>query len=605
MKSRVRLVLVLTAGGAVLFGSAWSLAQTVRPAPFGAPTAEHPRPGQAITAVRGDRAGNWLAQSRSEVVSRHGMVATSQSLAAQAGLEILRKGGNAADASVAAAAELALMEPESTHLGGDMFALYYSAKDRRVYGLNASGWAPEAWTPQYFAAKGYDDEPPYTGVDSAAVPGAIDGWDKLLRRFGTMRFKQVLEPAIRDAEQGFPISERIHTDWRSGVDLLRRDPDSARTFLVDDQAPQLYSVWRNRDLARAFRVLQRNGRGAFYEGEIARAIVDKVRSLGGAMTLADLREFESEWVDPISTDYHGYDVLQTPPNSQGFAVLEMLNILEVCAPELGLDLGALGPRSPQFWHLLVEAKKLAFSDLDGYNGDPRFVDVPVERLISKDYARTLCSRIDPERASTPSVGVDAEGGTVYIAVADRWGNMVSFIYSIYDFFGSGVTIPGYGFVLNNRGSQFSLDPASPNVVAPRKRPFQTIIPAFVMSEGKPVMAFGNMGGSVQVQAQVTELVSMIDLGMNVQAAGDAARFRHDQGPNRLRLESELFDLVGPQLTAMGHSVSRADGSVMGGYQAIHFTPDPGAPAPSGDDRPVRGVYRGGSDLRKDGQVVGW
>jgi gamma-glutamyltranspeptidase / glutathione hydrolase len=270
----------------------------------------------------------------------------------------------------------------------------------------------------------------------------------------------------------------------------------------------------------------------------------------------------------------------------------MLNILEACAPELGLDLAALGPRSPQFWHLLVEAKKLAFADLDRYNGDPRFVDVPVEQLISKDYARTLCSQIDPERASTPSVGVDAEGGTVYIAAADRWGNMVSFIYSIYDAFGSGVTIPGYGFVLNNRGSQFSLDPASANVVAPRKRPFQTIIPAFVMKDGEPVMAFGNMGGSVQVQAQVTELVNLIDLGMNVQAAGDAARFRHDQGPNRLRLESKLFDLVGPQLTAMGHSVSRGDSSIMGGYQAIHVTPAPR-------------VYRGGSDLRKDGQVVGW
>jgi gamma-glutamyltranspeptidase/glutathione hydrolase len=351
-------------------------------------------------------------------------------------------------------------------------------------------------------------------------------------------------------------------------------------------------------------VLQRKGRDAFYEGEIARAIVDKVRAAGGAMTLADLRDFESEWVDPISTTYKGFEVLQTPPNSQGFAVLEMLNILEQCVPELGLDLATLGPRSPQFWHLLIEAKKLAFTDLDRYNADPRFADVPVDRLISKEYARTLCERIDPERASTPSVGVEYEGGTVYVAAADRWGNMVSFIYSIYDVFGSGLTVPGHGFVLHNRGALFSLDPESPNVVAPRKRPFHTIIPGFVLKDGKPVMAFGNMGGSVQVQAQVTELVNMIDLGMNVQAAGDAARFRHDQGPNRVQLESKLFDLVGPQLTEMGHSLRRANGSVMGGYQAIHFTPDPEART-SGGDRPVRGVYRGGSDLRKDGQVAGW
>jgi gamma-glutamyltranspeptidase/glutathione hydrolase len=320
--------------------------------------------------------------------------------------------------------------------------------------------------------------------------------------------------------------------------------------------------------------------------------VAQVEQLGGAMTLEDLREYEAEWVEPISTTYHGYEVLQTPPNSQGFAVLEMLNILEACAPELGLDLAELGPRSPQFWHLLIEAKKLAFTDLDRYNADPRFEDVPVERLISKDYARTLCSQIDPERASAPAVGVDFEGGTVYIAAADRWGNMVSFIYSIYDTFGSGVTVPGYGFLLHNRGALFSLDPDSANVVAPRKRPFHTIIPAFVMKDGEPVMTFGNMGGSVQVQAQATELVNLIDLGMNVQAAGDAARFRHDQGPNRVQLESKLFDLVGSQLTAMGHSVRRADGSVMGGYQAIHVDPE-------------TRVYRGGSDLRKDGQVAGW
>ena len=381
---------------------------------------------------------------------------------------------------------------------------------------------------------------------------------------------------MRDAEQGFPLSERIHTDWRAGVSLLRRDPDSAAAYLRDNQAPPLYSIYRNPDMAKTFRTLQSKGRDAFYEGDIAKAIVNKVRALGGVMTLADLSEFESEWVDPISTNYKGYDIYQLPPNGQGFAVLQMLNILEVCAPKVGIDLAAVGPRSPKFWHLLIEAKKLAFTDLEKYLGDPRFEDVPVEQLTSKAYADTLCSKIDPERATPPGVSLDRDGGTVYIATADRWGNMVSFIYSVYDVFGSGVTVPGYGFLLHNRGSQFSLDPSSPNVVSPRKRPFHTIIPAFVMKDGKPIMAFGNMGGSVQVQAQVTELVNMIDLGLNVQAAGDAARFRHDQGPDRTQLEAKLFDLVGPGLTSMGHSLRRVDGAQMGGYQAIHFTPDPTA-----------------------------
>jgi gamma-glutamyltranspeptidase / glutathione hydrolase len=594
MRSRRGLVLVLVGVAGLATGTALTLAQTPTPSPppFGSPGPGDPAPSERITAVRGDRASGWLQQPRSEVLARRGMVATSQALATQAGLRILQQGGNAADAAVAAAAELALVEPESTHLGADMFALYYSARDRRLYGLNASGWAPEAWTPEYFAAKGFDAETgmPTRGPDTVTVPGAVDGWDRLLDRFGRMSFRQVLEPAARDAEEGFPVSERVHSDWRDTVSKLRRDPDSAETFLVGGEAPELYSVFRNPDLARTLRTLQKRGRDAFYEGDIARAIVRKLESLGGSMTYDDLRDFRSEWVKPISTSYHGYDVFQMPPNTQGFAVLEMLNILEACVPRLGFDLSALGPRSPQFWHLLVEAKKLAFADLEAHNGDPRFTDVPLDRLLSKEYAASLCERIDPERASTPVVTTDVEGGTVYLATADRWGNMASFIYSIYNSFGSGITVPGHGFVLHDRAALFSLDPASPNIVAPRKRPFHTIIPGFVMKDGEPVLAFGSMGGSVQPQAQVTELVNLIDLGMNVQAAGDAARFRHDQGPNILRLESQLYDLVGPQLEAMGHVVRQTDGGLVGGYQAIHH-----------DD----GVYRAGSDLRKDGAAAGW
>ena len=610
-------VLSLTVTGVLTVTvAAVGVAQTAggpSPTPFGQPTAANPDPSAGITAVAGDRASNWAAQKRSEVLARNGMVATSQPLAAQAGLEMLRRGGNAADAAVAAAAVAAVVEPLSTNLGADMFALYWSAKDQRLYGLNASGWAPRAWTRAYFERKGYDASTgmPLRGPDSVTVPGAIDGWDRLLDRFGTMRFTDVLEPAEDLARDGFGLTEREHGDWKPWVEDLKQDPETARTWLVDGQVPPLYGIFRNEDMARAFGVLRKRGRDAFYEGEIADAIVRKIRDGGGAMTRRDLAEYRSEWVTPISTRYHGYDVFQTPPNSQGFAVLEMLNILEVCVPRLGLDLLRLGPRSPQFWHLLVEAKKLAYADLHAYNADPRFERVPIDRLTSKAYAATLCDRIDPERASplpTPPPP-DQRGGTVYLAAADRWGNMVSFIYSIYFPFGAALTVPDYGFLLQNRGFGFSLDPEHPNVVAPRKRPFNTIIPGFIAKDGRPQLAFGNMGGPVQAQAQALEVVNMIDLGMNVQAAGDAARFSHDQPTNVLSLEPALFDLVGSQLAAIGHEVRSARGGDLaaGGYQAIHFAREPGAkpPRPHDHHTPVNGVYRAGSDHRKDGAAVGW
>ena len=541
--------------------------------------------------VRGDRAGGWAGQSRSEVVARHGMVATSQPLAAQAGLDILRRGGNAADAAVAAAAMLTLTEPGSTHLGGDAFALVHDAAEGGVHALNASGWAPAAWTPERFA-----HGVPAAGADSVTVPGLVDGWEKLLLRFGTMTFPQVLAPAIRDAEQGFGVGERTAIDWERAAPLLRGDPDSAATFLVAGRAPAPYAIHRNPGLARALRAIAQDGRDGFYAGPVAAAVVAKLQAAGGAMELADLRDFEAEWVEPVATTYRGYEVLQAPPNGQGFAVLEMLNILEP------FDLAALGPRSAELWHLLIEAKKLAFADLERYNGDPRYAAVPLARLVSKAHGRALADRIDRGRAAPSEPGPEHAGGTVYVATADRWGNMVSLITSVFSAFGSGLTVPGYGFVLHNRGALFSADPASPNAVAPRKRPFHTIIPGFVRRAGEPWVAFGSMGGSAQVQAQVTELVHLIDLGLNVQAAGDAARFRHDQATGAVHLESALFDLVGGELAALGHSPVRADGTPMGGYQAIAFEPDPSVPL---GDRAVRGVYRGGSDLRKDGQVAGW
>ncbi len=622
--SRCRRIAAVVAGVVVLAGGAVAVAADigVSPTPFGTPSAEVTDPGQRIDAVRGDRLWAWPDQSRSEVLARNGVVATSQPLAAQAGLQILRDGGNAADAAVATAAMLGLTEPHSAGIGGDMEAIYWSAKDRKLSALNAAGWAPQAWTPEYFADKGLTEVPTY-GVDSVSVPGAVDGWWRFQKRFGKLSLAQALRPSIRLAREGFGLTERIRGDWNSYdkfyVEMLREDPESAEVFLRDGEVPPLYSIFRNPHLARAYELLARDGRDAFYRGPIARAIVDRIQAGGGAMTMRDLRSFRSEWVEPITTNYKGYDVYTTPPQTQGFATLEMLNIIEQCGPRLGYDLAALGARSPGFWHILVEAKKLAYADLLRYNGDPRFVDVPLDRLLSKDYAASLCDRIDLDRAADPaseagpSLTVQEKGDTVYLVAADRWGNMASFIYSIYDYFGASVSVPGYGFPLNDRGSFFSLDPASPTVVAPGKRPFLTIIPAFVMKDGEPLLAFGNMGGDTQAQAQATELVNMIDLGMNVQAAGDAARFHHGQSSGDVHLESKLYDLVGAQLGAMGHKVVRVEGDddQFGGYQAILFERDPTLPTPRahghghGRDAPVNGVYRAASDFRKDGQAAGW
>jgi gamma-glutamyltranspeptidase / glutathione hydrolase len=565
-----------------------------------------------FSATRGDRSSGWLPQSRSEVLARNGMVATSQPLAAQAGLQILKSGGNAIDAAVATAAVLNVVEPGSAGIGGDVFVIAWLAKENKLVALNGSGRAAAGATPRHLAERGSTQQMPRHGIDSATAPGAVDAWDALLERAGTLTFKELLQPAADLAEQGFAVSERIHNDWIGGAEVLRGDPDSVKAYLIDGKPPAVYSVFRNPELARAFRVLQTQGRDAFYQGEIAAAILAKSRALGGTFTAADLADTRADWVSPIGTHYHGYDVFEFPPNTQGFAVLEMLNILEVCAPELGIDLAALGPRSALYWHVLVEAKKLAYADLYAYNADPQFSQVPVEKLISKAYAAEQCRRIDLRRASVPEAKGDPVGGTVHVVTADRWGNMVSFIYSIYDSFGSGITVPGYGFVLNNRGALFSLDPRSPNLIAPGKRPFHTLLPGFVMKDGRPLTAFGLMGGSQQAQGHAQVLINMIDFGANLQAASDAARFSHAQATNTLQLESNLYNLLGSQLQALGHTVVSANGQGMGGYQAISFTPfaAPALPVtrgavPAAADSPIEGVYRGASDHRKDGQAVGW
>jgi gamma-glutamyltranspeptidase/glutathione hydrolase len=579
--------------------------------PFGIPSADTPQPAAGIKAVPGSRAQGWLSQGRSEVLARHGMVATSDPLAAEAGLEILRQGGNAIDAAVATGAMLDVTSQNDTGIGGDLFALVYSAKDKKLYALNSAGWAPKGWTPEFFTNTLKAIRVPNSGVNAATVPGAVAGYDALLSRFGTMTFTQTFERAARLADEGWGLAERRHNDLRSAVNGLKNDPDSKQVFLDGEQAWPLYSVIRNPNLSKALRLIQAKGKDGFYKGEIAQAIVDKVHSGNGVMTLDDLAEFQPEWVEPLSTNYHGFDVFELPPPGQGFAALEMLNILEVCVPKLGFNLTNLGPSDPMYWHLMVEAKKLAYSDLLAKNADPKFANVPVAELISKPHAESLCSKINPNVAAKPSVTGGTDGGTIYLTTADRWGNMVSLVHSVFSVYGSRATVGPYGFVLHNRGSAFSLDPKSPNVVAPRKRPFHSIIAGFVMKDGQPMMTFGNMGGSVQPETHAQHMVNLIDHGMNVQMTTDAARFTHSQGSNQLSLEANLFALVGEALKAKGHDVRSVNGGAVGGYQGILFTRDPRLPLPLFDaswareDRPVNGVYRGGSDHRKDGQAVGW
>lgn len=587
-----------------------SVAAAQSPNAFGIPTEPDVNPAAGIPAVPGTRAQGWADQGRSEVIARHGMVATSDPLAVQAGLEILRQGGNAIDAAVAVGAVLDVTSQNDTGIGGDLFALVYVAAEKKLYSLSSAGWAPAGWTPEFFRDQGLD-RVPGTGVNAATVPGAIAGYDALLSRFGTLTFRETFERAARIAEEGWGQAERRHADIVNSRNKLAGDPDANVTFLEEGDVPALYSIIRNPALARALRLIQDEGADAFYRGPIADAIVAKVQANGGVMTSADLAEFQPEWGEPITTSYHGYDIYQVPPPGQGFAALEMLNILEVCAPVHGVNLAELGPSSPEYWHFMVEAKKLAYSDLQAYNGDPKFVDVPVARLLSKEYARSLCDRIDPKQASEPSVRGGLDGGTIYLTTADRWGNMVSLIHSVFSVYGSGATVGEYGFVLHNRGTAFSLDPSHPNVVAPRKRPFHSIIAGFVMRDGEPIMTFGNMGGSVQPETHAQHMVNLIDHGMNVQMTTDAARFTHNQNSNMLSLEAPLHDLVGSALEAMGHQVRSVSGGSVGGYQGILFTVDPSVATPAYGvdsitrDLPVNGVYRGGSDHRKDGQAAGW
>jgi gamma-glutamyltranspeptidase/glutathione hydrolase len=571
----------------------------------------------ACVAVRGSRAEGWAAQTRAEVMARHGMVATSQPLAAQAGLDVLKRGGNAIDAAVATAAVLSVVEPMNVGPGGDLFLIVYSAKDHKLYALNASGKAPSGATPEHFAALGYHADPrnwgmgsgmPTFGILPVTVPGAAWGWDAVLKRFGTMSLAQVLAPAIGYADEGFPVSQRIAHDWRLPPALPLQaccktlDPDSIATWYIDGKPPVPGQIFRNPGMARTLRALADGGADAFYKGDIARAIVAKSQALGGTMTLDDLANYRGEWVEPVRTTYHGHDVYELPPPSQDWAALEMLNVLEQCVPQWapGQTLASLGPQSPQYWHFMIEAKKLAYGDLLAFNADPDFVKVPIDRLLSKEHARSLCGRVDPHKASSTGPGGRELPGhdTIVLATADADGNMVAWVNSNFESFGSGITVPGWGFVLHDRGALFSLDPRSANVIAPHKRPYNTLSAGFVMDGDQPLMSVLLMGGDMQAQGHAQVLVNIFDLGANLQMATDMARFRHSQAPNRVVLEQNLYDLIGQDLAAMGHSVAPPDSSGVGGFQSILVQTAPAT------NPPVR-IYRAGSDHRKDGEAVGW
>jgi gamma-glutamyltranspeptidase/glutathione hydrolase len=595
----------------------------------------------ACRAVRGDRAEGWAAQSRSEVMARHGMVATSEPLAAQAGLDILRKGGNAVDAAVATAAVLNLVEPMNVGLAGDLFAIIYTAKDHKLHVLNASGMAANGQTLAFMNAKGYRADPanwgpqsgmPARGILTVTVPGAAWGWQEVLDKYGSMTFKQVLEPAATYASEGVALPERTAHDWQLPKAIGPKpsdaancctavDPDSVRTWYINGKQPKAGQIYRNPDLAKTFRLMQAQGRDAVYKGEIARAIVAKAKALGGTMTMEDLANYKGQWVEPVMSSYHGFTLAELPPPSQGFAANEMLGILAACVGKVypGQTLASLGPTDARYWHMVVEAKKLAYADLIAVNGDPDFnpgLGAKVKSLLTPQHAQSLCGRIDPGKASATAPGRGAgNGDTIVLTTADRWGNMVSWVNSNFSSFGSGLTVPGYGFLLHNRGGLFTLDPKSPNAIAPHKRPFNTLAAAFLLQgaggEGLTTgqrMAFQLMGGDMQAQGHAQMVVNLVDLGANLQAATDMARFRHDQIGNQLMLESQLAALVGPKLTAMGHHVVPVNGSVVGGYQAILFTPDPKEAAPDPaktSQRPMNGTYRAGTDHRKDGLAAGW
>ena len=526
---------------------------------------------------------------RSAVYAPHGVIATSQPLATAAGLAVLQRGGNAIDAAVTAAAVLNLVEPHMTGVGGDMFALVWPARERQLVALNASGRAGAGMTREEFLRRGRT-EVPVDGAEPITVPGALSGWAALLDRYGTITLAQALEPAIRLADEGFPVSPIIASQWADEVQRLRKDDGARATFLVDGgRAPRAGEWFRNPDLARSFREIAKGGPAVLYGGPLGQRIVERVKALGGFLTLEDLKAQKAEWVEPISVPFRGYRVWELPPNNQGVAALEMLRILE---PE---DLAALGQNSVPYLHRLIEAKKLAFADLARYIGDPAAMTTAASELLTDRFIAARRARLDlAQAAERQEPGEPAtHSETIYLTVADAQGNMVSFINSLFEAFGSGVVVPGTGFALQDRGAGFTLEPGLPNTVAPRKRPFHTLIPGFVTrttSKGEePWMSFGVMGGSMQPQGHLQLLLNLLVFGMDPQSAADAPRFRHYAG-RRVGLEPPIPDSIRAGLAAMGHQVEELAPGAAGGAQLII--------------RLERG-YVAASDPRKDGMAAGY
>jgi gamma-glutamyltranspeptidase/glutathione hydrolase len=550
------------------------------------------------TALAADRFAGHSFVTRSPAVGRSGMAATSQPLATLAAIETLKAGGNAVDAAIAANAVLCVTEPMSCGLGGDLFAVVWNADAKQLYGLNASGRSPRSLTIEEFRRRGLDMIP-RLGPLAVSVPGCVDGWAELHTRFGKLTLDKILAPAISYARDGFPVTEVIADAWIAGIKDRLEYPGFAETFLIDGRAPKHGETFRNAALAGTLEKIARGGRDAFYRGDVARTIDAFMREAGGFLAYQDLADHRSEWVEPVSVNYRGYDVWELPPNGQGIAALQMLQVLK------GFDLRAAGFGSTDHVHFLVEAKKLAFEDRARFYADPAFHQTPVAQLISAEYADRRRALVDPNQAakSTPpgNPALDA-GDTIYLTTADKDRNMVSLIQSNYRGFGSGLCPPGLGFGLQNRGELFNLDADSANAYAPGKRPFHTIIPAFVTKDGRPVMSFGVMGGDMQPQGHVQILINLFDFGMGLQEAGDAPRVRHigtseptgeppDAKGGEVQLESGFPPEAIRDLVRRGHRVAAAVGEY-GGYQAIWFDAE--------DD-----VYFGATESRKDGLALGY
>jgi len=551
-------------------------------------------PATSSTAP-GDRPAGNVRGTRSAAVGRNGMIATSQSLASAAGLKVLQDGGNAIDAAVTAAAVLAVIEPSMNGIGGDLFAIVYDAASREAHGLDSSGRSAYRATPEEFARRGLS-EMPATGPLAVDVPGVVEGWHQLLTRFGTITLTQALQPAIIHARDGFPVQQLMAAEWANAVPKLTQDPAAAATFLPCGRPPAEGEIFANPRLAGSLELIAQQGRDAFYTGDIARAIANDLQSRGGLLEVRDFADHTAEWVSPISTNYRGYDVLEMPPSTQGFVALEMLNLME------GFDLRSMGHNSADYLHLLAEAKQLAFADRAAYLADRAFMPPQaLPMLLSKDYAAHRRREIDMTRAGAYAPGAIDEvtpardfagqdrGDTIYLTVADRHGNVVSFIQSLFAAFGAGIVAGETGIALHNRGSGFVLTPGHPNQVAPHKRPLHTLVPAMMLKDGRPWASFGVMGGDNQAQAHAQVVANLVDFGMNIQQAGEAARVRHTG--TSLAIESGIGDDVRHSLEARGHTISDGRG-MMGGFQGIRIDAK-------------TGVMMGGSDVRKDGLAIGW